>query len=83
MKIASVKKVWDTSEQETEDTNGISFGAPLDTAFKGSDAQDDAHHEGFSPGGNQSASTTNVCKVIIISKCMLIANIILISNCYI
>lgn len=64
MKIASVKKVWDTTEQETEDPNGMSFGAPLDAAFKGSDAQDDGHHEGFSPGNSQAASTTNVCKVI-------------------
>uniref|UniRef100_A0AAR5Q3P1 BAT2 N-terminal domain-containing protein n=1 Tax=Dendroctonus ponderosae TaxID=77166 RepID=A0AAR5Q3P1_DENPD len=63
MKIASVKKVWDTTEQETEDTSGMSFGAPLDAAFKGSDAQDDGHHEGFSPGNSQAASTTNVCKV--------------------
>ncbi|CAG9772485.1 unnamed protein product [Ceutorhynchus assimilis] len=63
MKIASVKKVWETSEQENEDTSGLSFGAPLDTAFKGSDPQDEAHHEGFSPGSNQAASSTNVCKV--------------------
>lgn len=62
MKIASVKKVWETPEQEGDDTSGISFGTPLDTAFKGSDAQEE-HHEGFSPGG-QAASTTNVCKVI-------------------
>ncbi|XP_050303901.1 protein PRRC2C isoform X2 [Anthonomus grandis grandis] len=64
MKIASVKKVWETSEQESEDPNGLSFGAPMDTAFKGTDhQQDDGHHEGFSPGGGQTASTTNVCKV--------------------
>ncbi|XP_066254537.1 protein PRRC2C isoform X1 [Euwallacea similis] len=63
MKIASVKKVWETSEQENEDgSGGISFGTPLDTAFKGSDAQEE-HHEGFSPSGGPTASSTNVCKV--------------------
>lgn len=63
MKIASVKKVWETSEQETEETSGISFGGPvLDSAFKGNDGQDETH-EGYSPGNSQAASTTNVCKV--------------------
>ncbi|XP_030763788.1 uncharacterized protein LOC115888261 [Sitophilus oryzae] len=63
MKIASVKKVWETSEQESEDTSGITFGGPvIETVFKGSDGQDD-NHETYSPGNNQSASTTNVCKV--------------------
>ncbi|XP_060527425.1 uncharacterized protein LOC132702658 isoform X2 [Cylas formicarius] len=66
MKIASVKKVWETSEQETEDGGGgISFGGPVldPSVFKGNDGQDDGH-EGYSPGPNQNASTTtNVCKV--------------------
>ncbi|XP_076258307.1 no circadian temperature entrainment isoform X3 [Rhynchophorus ferrugineus] len=63
MKIASVKKVWETSEQESEDSNGINFGGPvMDNVFKSNDTQDDTH-ESYSPGNNQSASTTNICKV--------------------
>lgn len=65
IKIASVKKVWETSEQEGEE-NQISFGAPpLDSNVftQGKDTPDD-NHEGYSPSPNQTASTTtNVCKV--------------------
>lgn len=65
IKIASVKKVWETLEQENEDTQ-ISFGAPpLDSNVfnQGKDTPDD-NHEGYSPSPSQTASTTtNVCKV--------------------
>ncbi|KAJ8917990.1 hypothetical protein NQ315_011443, partial [Exocentrus adspersus] len=64
IKIASVKKVWETSEQEGEDQ--ISFGtAQLDSNVfnQGKDTPDD-NHEVYSPSPNQTASTTtNVCKV--------------------
>lgn len=63
IKIASVKKVWETSEQESEE---ITFGGPpLDSNVftQGKDTPDDSH-EGYSPSPNQTASTTtNVCKV--------------------
>lgn len=66
IKIASVKKVWETSEQETEE-NQISFGGPpLDSNVfnQGKDTPDD-NHEVYSPSPSQSVSTTtNVCKVI-------------------
>ncbi|KAJ8947996.1 hypothetical protein NQ314_008512 [Rhamnusium bicolor] len=65
IKIASVKKVWETSGQEGED-NQISFGGPpLDSNVfnQGKDTPDD-NHEVYSPSPNQTASTTtNVCKV--------------------
>lgn len=65
IKIASVKKVWETSEQEGEEPQ-ISFGGPpLDSNVfnQGKDTPDD-NHEGYSPSPNQTASTTtNVCKV--------------------
>lgn len=68
IKIASVKKVWETSEQESED-NQINFGAPpLDSNVfnQGKDTPDD-NHEGYTSSPNQSASaTTNVCKVRLI-----------------
>lgn len=63
-KIASVKKVWETSEQEGEDSQ-ITFGPTLDSNVfsQGKDTPDD-NHEGYSPSPNQNASTTtNVCKV--------------------
>ncbi|XP_056642494.1 uncharacterized protein LOC130448914 [Diorhabda sublineata] len=65
IKIASVKKVWETSEQEGEDNTQMSFGGPtLDSNVfnQGKDTPDD-NHEGYSPSPNQSAATTNVCKV--------------------
>ncbi|KAG5873173.1 hypothetical protein JTB14_023930 [Gonioctena quinquepunctata] len=64
-KIASVKKVWETSEQEGEDSQINFGGGQLDSNVfsQSKDPSDDAH-EGYSPSPNQSASTTtNVCKV--------------------
>lgn len=65
IKIAAVKKVWETSERECEDGQ-ITFGAPpLDSNVfsPGKDTPDD-NHEVYSPSPNQTASTTtNVCKV--------------------
>ncbi|CAH1184606.1 unnamed protein product [Phyllotreta striolata] len=66
-KIASVKKVWETSEQEN-DENQIGFAGPtLDSNVfaQGKDAPDDnINHEVYSPSPSQSVSTTtNVCKV--------------------
>ncbi|XP_018565350.1 protein PRRC2A isoform X2 [Anoplophora glabripennis] len=63
IKIASVKKVWETSEQEGEETQ-ISFGGPpLDPNVfsQGKDTPDD-NHEGYSPSPNQTASTTTNVK---------------------
>lgn len=64
IKIASVKKVWETSEQEGDDSQITFVGPPLDSVFtQGKDTPDD-NHEGYSPSSNQSAATTtNVCKV--------------------
>lgn len=75
-KIASVKKVWETTPSDHnvgQEENTTSFGSSfvpdsnsLDPAFsKGSDTPDD-NHEGYSPSPNQVASnsTTNVCKVL-------------------
>lgn len=65
IKIASVKKVWETSEQESEDSQITFVGPPLDSNVftQGKDTPDDSH-EGYSPSPNQTASTTtNVCKV--------------------
>lgn len=78
MKIASVKKVWETMPTVTEHAVGQddnssfppSFGAdpnsldPSGAFSKGTDTPDD-NHEVYSPSPNQAASnnTTNVCKV--------------------
>lgn len=65
IKIASVKKVWETSEQESEDSPITFGGPPLDSNVfsQGKDSPED-NHEGYSPSPNQCASTTtNVCKV--------------------
>nr|CAH7745034.1 unnamed protein product [Callosobruchus chinensis] len=65
IKIASVKKVWETSEQESEE---MSFGGPpLDSNVfaQGKDTSDEAHHhhDAYTSSPNQSVSTsTNVCK---------------------
>ncbi|XP_074028927.1 no circadian temperature entrainment isoform X2 [Leptinotarsa decemlineata] len=62
-KIASVKKVWETSEQEGED-NQINFvPSQLDSNVfsQGKDPSDD-NHEGYSPSPNQTASTTTNVK---------------------
>lgn len=72
IKIASVKKVWETaSEHPGQDEANTSFSNSFDpntldpNVFKGTnDAADDSHHEGYSPSPNQAVSTsTNVCKV--------------------
>lgn len=71
-KIACVKKVWETSEQEGEDTQLTFGGPPLDSNVfsQGKDTPDD-NHEGYSPSPNQSASTTtNVCKVSYMVICI-------------
>lgn len=74
IKIASVKKVWETpSEHGQVDDGNTSFTNsfvtdpntldPNNVFSKGTDTPDD-NHEGYSPSPNQTASTTtNVCKV--------------------
>ncbi|CAH1975680.1 unnamed protein product [Acanthoscelides obtectus] len=66
IKIASVKKVWETSEQESEEMSFV--GPPLDSNVfnQNKDASDEAHHhhDAYTSSPNQSVSTTtNVCKV--------------------
>lgn len=72
IKIASVKKVWETPQQEGDDGQITFVGPPLDSNvfIQGKDTPDD-NHEGYSPSPNQTASTTtNVCKVRYIVICL-------------